>query len=96
MPAGTLKAHYDGERIVLDGPFEIPPNSPLMVTVLTASEAVVGEDWILAARKALSSVYGPQQPEHGVESSINIWASPKSLSQDLSITYCFVSNFTAE
>jgi hypothetical protein len=67
MPAVTLKAHYDGERIVLDEPFDIPPNSPLMVTVLPASEAVVGEDWILAARNALSAAYGPEEPEYGPE-----------------------------
>jgi len=67
MPAVTLKAHYDGERIILDEPFEIPQNSPLMVTVLPATEAVVGEDWILAARKALSAAYGTDEPEYGGE-----------------------------
>jgi hypothetical protein len=67
MPAVTLKAHYDGERIVLDEPFEIPPNSSLMVTVLPASEALVGDDRILAARKALAGAYGPDEPEYGSE-----------------------------
>ncbi len=67
MPAVTLKAHYDGERIILDEPFEIPPNSPLMVTVLPASEAVDGDDWILTARKALSGAYGTAEPEYGPE-----------------------------
>jgi len=67
MPAVTLKAHYDGERIVLDEPFEIPRNSPLMVTVLPATEAVVGEDWLLVARKALSAAYCPNEPDYGVE-----------------------------
>jgi len=57
MPAVTLKAHYDGKRIILDEPFEIPPNTPLMVTVLPATETVMGEDWILSARKALSGAY---------------------------------------
>jgi hypothetical protein len=66
MPAVTLKAHYDGERIVLDEPFEIPRNSPLMVTVLPATE-VVGEDWILAARQALSAAYGADEPDYGAE-----------------------------
>ena len=53
MLAVTLKAHYDGERILLDEPFEIPPNSPLMVTVLSATEAVVGriQDRIFRAAK---------------------------------------------
>ena len=65
MPAVTLKAHYDGERILLDEPFEIPLNSPLMVTVLPATEAVVGEDWISAARKGLSGAYGTDEPGYG-------------------------------
>jgi hypothetical protein len=67
MPAVTLKAHYDGTRIILDEPFEIPPNSPLMVTVLPATEAVVGEDWILAAKKALSAAYGTDEPDYSTK-----------------------------
>jgi hypothetical protein len=67
MPAVTLKAHYDGERIVLDEPFEIPPNSPLMVTVLPSTKAAVDEDWVLVARKALSAAYGTDEPDYGVE-----------------------------
>lgn len=67
MPAVTLKAHYDGEQILLDEPFEIPPNSPLMVTVLPASEAVVGDDWILAARKAFAGAYGTDEPVYDTD-----------------------------
>ncbi len=62
-----VKAHYDGERILLDEPFEIPPNSPLMVTILPATEAVMGDDWIMAARKALSAAYGADEPEYGTD-----------------------------
>ncbi len=65
MPAVTLKAHYDGERILLDEPFEIPPNSPLMVTVLSPSDAErVGADWLDAARKALSRAFGDDEPDY--------------------------------
>jgi hypothetical protein len=67
MPAVTLKAHYDGERIILDEPFDIPRNSPLMVTVLPPTEAVVDEDWFLVARKALSASYGTDEPDYGIE-----------------------------
>ena len=67
MPTITLKAHYDGERIVLDEPFEIPPNAALMVTVLPPTEPVVDEDWFLVARKALSAAYGTDEPDYGVE-----------------------------
>ena len=67
MPAVTLKAHYDGERIVLDEPFEIPRNSPLMVTVLPMTEAAEGEDWIVTARNALAAAYGSEEPEYSTE-----------------------------
>ncbi len=64
MRAVSLKAHYDGERILLDEPFEIPPNSPLVVTVLPATQEVMGDDWIGAAEKALSSAYGADEPDY--------------------------------
>lgn len=67
MPAVTLKAHYDGEQIRLDEPFEIPPNSALMVTILPSTEAIVGDDWIVAARTALSAAYGADEPEYGTD-----------------------------
>ena len=64
MPGVTLKAHYDGERILLDEPFEIPPNSPLIVTVLSATESLMGEDSILAARKGLARAYADHEPTY--------------------------------
>lgn len=65
MPTIMLKAHYDGERILLDEPFDIPPNTPLMVTVLSTTETELGDDWVLAARKALASAYNGDEPEYG-------------------------------
>jgi len=38
MPAVTLKAHFNGQQIVLDEPFDLPPDSPLIVTVLSNEE----------------------------------------------------------
>ena len=35
-----------------------------MVTVLSAGDGLVGEDWILAARKALSRAYGDNEPDY--------------------------------
>jgi hypothetical protein len=64
MPAVTLKAHYDGERILLDEPFEIPTNAPLMVTVLSSSVAERGEDWLSAARDSLARAYGDKEPTY--------------------------------
>jgi len=64
MPAVTLKAHYDGERILLDEPFEIPTNAPLMVTVLSPTAAEGADDWLFAARDGLSKAYGDSEPTY--------------------------------
>jgi hypothetical protein len=58
MAAVTLKAHYDGERIQLDEPFDIPLNSPLMVTVLTSPDGERFGDWQGAAQAGLARAYG--------------------------------------
>ncbi|MDZ4288468.1 MAG: hypothetical protein U0984_10950 [Prosthecobacter sp.] len=52
MSAVALQAHYDGERIVLDEPFDIPAHVPLIVTVLSATsepESDTEEGWLRAA-----------------------------------------------
>jgi hypothetical protein len=50
MPTVTLQAHYDGRHIVLDEPYDLPPNAPLMVTLLGASvEPESEEAWLKAA-----------------------------------------------
>jgi hypothetical protein len=49
MPTVALQAHYDGERIVLDEPFNLPPHAALMVTVLPpAAEPESEEAWLRA------------------------------------------------
>jgi hypothetical protein len=64
VPVVTLKAHYDGERILLDEPFEIPANTPLIVTVLSSSVVERGDDWSSAARDGLSRAYGDTEPTY--------------------------------
>ena len=50
MPTVTLQAHYDGRHIVLDEPYNLPPNAPLMVTLLPSSlDADSEEVWLRAA-----------------------------------------------
>ena len=58
MPAVALQAHYDGERIVLDEPYDLPPHASLMVTVLPPaleSEIDSEEAWLRGA--ALSDAF---------------------------------------
>ena len=65
MPSVTLKAHYDGRHILLDEPFDLPPNCPLMVTVLVPVE-LAGEraSWLSASQKGLARAYGEDEPEY--------------------------------
>jgi hypothetical protein len=64
MPAVTLKAHWNGERILLDEPYEIPPNASLMVTVLSSSGATSYDDWTTAAKLGLARAYGDDEPDY--------------------------------
>ena len=50
MPTVALHAHYDGEHIVLDEPYDLPANASLTVTVLpSVSDSDSEEDWLKAA-----------------------------------------------
>ena len=67
----TLRAHYDGEHIVLDEPFDIPANAPLAVTVLAPDSSEHGREWERASWAALSArslarAYGDDEPEYTV------------------------------
>jgi hypothetical protein len=62
MPTAILKAHYDGEHIVLDEPFELPANASLIVTVF-APDAQRSE-WAGLGAQSLARAYGDDEPEY--------------------------------
>ena len=62
MSTAILKAHYDGEHIVLDEPFELPANASLMVTIL-APDAERSE-WAGLGAQSLARAYGDDEPEY--------------------------------
>jgi len=50
MPTVTLQAHYDGRQIILDGPYNLPANAKLRVTILpSVSDPDAEEVWLRAA-----------------------------------------------
>jgi hypothetical protein len=64
MPAVTLKAHFNGKQIVLDDPFDLPPDSSLMVTVLPKGNATEDAQWRSLAADALARAYGDDEPDY--------------------------------
>jgi hypothetical protein len=64
MPAVTLKAHFNGKQIVLDEPFDLPPDSSLMVTVLPKEASSENAPWHSLAAHALARAYGDDEPDY--------------------------------
>jgi hypothetical protein len=64
MPAVTLKAHFNGKQIVLDEPFDLPPDSPLMVTVMPKENSAEDAQWHSLAAGALARAYGENEPDY--------------------------------
>jgi hypothetical protein len=64
MPAVTLKAHFNGKQIVLDEPFDLPPNSTLMVTVMPKEDSTGDAQWRGLAADALARAYGENEPDY--------------------------------
>jgi hypothetical protein len=62
MTAVVLKAHYDGNRIVLDEPFNLPRNTQLMVTVIAPDDE--RSAWATLGAQNLSRAYGDDEPEY--------------------------------
>ncbi|HVU38743.1 MAG TPA: hypothetical protein VHC95_10440 [Opitutales bacterium] len=63
----TLKAHFNGERIVLDEPCDLPLNAPLMVTVLTPEVEREREEWDRRAAEGLARAYSVNEPEYTLD-----------------------------
>jgi hypothetical protein len=68
MSSVTLRAHFDGERIRLDEPFDLEPDAELLVTVLP-SELIASdrEGWSRLAGMSLAQAYGDDEPEYPLE-----------------------------
>lgn len=67
MEKVTLRAHFDGRQIVLDEPFELEPNTELIVTVRPKSADQEREDWARLSLESLSRAYGDDEPEYSLD-----------------------------
>ena len=69
MEASPLQAHFDGDRILLDEPFEMEPHTRLIVMVLPKQQADDDErrDWLALSRKGLQGAYAEDEPEYSLD-----------------------------
>ena len=67
METVTLRAHFDGEQILLDEPFELEPNARLIITVLPKSLGEEREDCARFALENLERAYGDNEPEYSLD-----------------------------
>ena len=66
MNTVILPAHFDGQQIVLDAPYELQPNTPLTVTVLSEDDQE-REDWARFGLQNLARAYGDDEPEYTLD-----------------------------
>ncbi len=64
METKTLRAHFDGNQILLDEPFELEPNVKLIITVLPKSSDEERDDWARLSLESLARAYGDDEPEY--------------------------------
>jgi hypothetical protein len=61
----TLRAHFDGEQICLDEPFELEPDTKLIVTVLPKEQPDdEREAWLLLSAKGLEAAHAENEKEY--------------------------------
>jgi hypothetical protein len=61
----TLHAHFDGTRIQLDDPFELKPNTKLLVTVIHLPETT-NDSWVNLSLQGLDAAYNDDEPEYSL------------------------------
>jgi hypothetical protein len=64
----TLRAHFDGEQICLDEPFELKPNTRLIITVLLEDQPHDEHGpWLLLSQQGLETAYGENEVEYSLD-----------------------------
>jgi len=67
MKTVTLKAHFDGEKICLDEPYQLEQEAKLMVIVLPKAEETLEEEraaWFELSKRSLARAYGKDEPDY--------------------------------
>lgn len=63
MDVIVLRAHFDGDQILLDDPFELRPNTKLLVTIIPEPDAEQYA-WLKLSVQGLSAAYSENEPDY--------------------------------
>ena len=66
MEIVTLQAHFDGKQILLDEPYELAPNTKLIVSVIQMQDEE-REDSTRFSLTNLERAYGDDEPEYSLD-----------------------------
>jgi hypothetical protein len=65
MDTVTLHAHFDGQQIRLDEPFELEPDAKLLITVLPKEQnGDEPDNWYELSKAALANAYAEDETEY--------------------------------
>lgn len=68
MPMITIPAHFDGKQIRLDEPFDLEPDTRLIVTILPRHMSDnEREEWLSLSVQGLEDGYGEDEPEYSTD-----------------------------
>jgi len=68
MDAVTLRAHFDGQKICLDEPFELEANTELIVTVLPVPELDAERTaWLRLSQQGLAAAYSEAEVDYSLD-----------------------------
>jgi hypothetical protein len=68
MPIISLSAHFDGKIICLDEPFNLKPDTKLIITVLPEHESDDEHNaWLTLSGQKLEDAYGEDEPEYPLD-----------------------------
>jgi len=67
METISVSAHFDGERILLDEPIQLEPDTKLIVTILPKHNGE-HEAWLALSGGRLADAYGPEEEGYPLDS----------------------------
>ena len=68
MEVLRLPAHFDGDNIILDEPFDLKPGTKLLVTVLDEQLSTEHHGWLSVSKRGLEKAFGIDEPEYTLDS----------------------------